>query len=81
MQDLRPSELSLILAAVGMRVENLTLSGDTAQQITPGVVFRFGDVRTVVHRLTIHSFLCVPLAHNEFRRAAGRAWTAAEREL
>jgi hypothetical protein len=48
-QDMRPAELALILMACGNRPDNLTLSGDTAQQVTPGVTFRFSDIRTAVH--------------------------------
>ena len=46
---MRPAELALILVACGNRPDNLTLSGDTAQQVTPGVTFRFSDIRTAVH--------------------------------
>jgi hypothetical protein len=36
-QDIRPTELALLLLACGNTTERLTISGDTAQQITPGV--------------------------------------------
>jgi len=49
-QDSTQCEVTLMLLSCGKDANGLFLAGDTAQAVTHGVVFRFPDVRTVIHR-------------------------------
>ena len=48
-QDITAVELALVLSACGNQPQNLSLFGDTTQQVTPGLVVCFVDMSRGLH--------------------------------